>query len=170
MKCDTICGGSPGVGNGPLFVSGEVEFGSATAPAVFVFTETATESHPIPVGELNPDSNLFASPSPGVLEYVGTAPLRFRVSYSLAFDWRVSDFGTVDAFTTALLLNGARVDKTIQFQVLDKATGEELFAKTADTLLTLQPGDRLQIGISTLGTGAARTIDISSLTIVATRS
>lgn len=172
MKCETVCGGSPGVAGGPQFVAGEVEFGDLTGTP-FSFDQVASEQHPVTVGALDAEnSNLFASPSPGALQYVGTAPLRFRVSYALSAVWLSATGGvTAQLFIANLILNGNNVLSTLQLMSLDiGAEGDLSFTGSSDALVTLQPGDVLQVGLGALSPGATYSTLVSGLNIVATRS
>jgi hypothetical protein len=172
MKCETICGGSPGAGGGPLFVAGEVSFGDMTG-AAFAFAQVASEQHPVTVGTLDAEnSNLFTNPSPGTLQYVGTAPLRFRVSYALSAVWLSATGGvTASLFLSNLILNSDNVLSTLQLMSLDiGAEGDIAFTGSSDTLLTLQPGDTLQIGLAAFTPGSTYSMLVSGLSIVATRS
>lgn len=159
--CESLCGATP---VSALFVAGEIEFADLTASQIFTFDQVGDTFNPIPVGDLNPASNLFISPSPGVLQYVGGAPLRIRASYSIAFLWV---FVSQDVFSTILLLNDVPVEKTQQAETLS-GPGIEAYGHTSDGLLVLQPGDRLQLAVSATTPGS-HTIVITALTIVANK-
>jgi hypothetical protein len=147
-----------------LFAAGEIAHDGGSLGTPFVFTQVGEAFTPVPLGTLDPSSNLFSSPSPGVLQYVGDAPLRVRVSYSLGFLWTAGGGGT-NAFSSVLVLNGAGVGETLQVEILD--TGQA-FSASSDTMLVLQPGDELQVGVSSLVEDTI-TIGVQSLTIVANR-
>jgi hypothetical protein len=169
--CDVVCGSTPVSSLAALlFIAGEVEFDGSVAPATFAFTTPVPgpeglEFTPIPLGTLDPASNLFASPSPGVLEYVGAVPLRVQASYSLNLVWLSATGGITETpFGVELLHNGERVGESGQSQVLDQTDSDNVFGKSSSTMLVLQPGDTLQVGVSALAPATYEVL-ITSLTL-----
>lgn len=172
--CQTSCGATPASATAAalealFFVAGEVQFGSLTTPEAFVFTEVAGESHPITFAGivLDPSSNSFDSPAPGTLRYIGTTPLRALVSYGMTF-LLIEGAGSAPVIMLAsLMLNGETLPETFQGSVED-ADADNAFSASVSTMLTLQPGDELQVGIATL-TPSTYTIAFTALNIVANR-
>src|SRR6266542_1099915 len=168
--CDTTCGAAPPAPPAPVvlvFVAGEVAFDGSLAPEPFSFTQVGSASSPVPVGVLDPASNLFDSPSPGVLRYIGDSPLRVRASYSITFLWDTGP-SVQTAFFSILIVNGENVGETIQGLALSTSAGFTVFSESSDALLVLQPGDELQVGVAGIVPGTY-TISSFCLTLVANR-
>lgn len=174
--CSTTCGDTPpaalAAAAEALLVAGEVAFNgfSPFAPVFFTFVPVSpTSAHVVTFGTLNPDSNLFDNPSPGTLRYIGTVPLRARVSYSISFIWTAGIVTPVQ-FEAALLRNSAIVGETIQLLSLDLTSDDTGFSASSDTMLTLSPGDELQVFINAAAiTETDYTVNLLGLTIVANR-
>jgi hypothetical protein len=159
--CSTVCGGTPIAALLPEPSAGEISFQGAE-PAAFVFTSGAD---PMPVTfagiALTPESTDFSSPSEGVLRYDGAETKRFRVSWSTAFLWAAATGGvTLTTFLISALLNGESVMKSTNGSTGDIGT---VFGHSSQFMLELNPGDELQVGITSLN---AETFTLSMLTLV----
>jgi len=163
---DTSTGTSPGARSGVPFVVGELSLSASTTPPSFNFTQAASESHEVPEGSLSPESNFFDSPAPGVLRYVGTAALRARVSYAISITVTSSPAKT--PFFSMLRKNGEIVLDTVQQGTIDSANLFLSFSGSADKMLSLEPGDTLQVAIGGFIAGEYATL-ISALIILASR-
>ncbi len=147
------------------------------APSI-TFTSTAingppssagSTTTPIPIGTLSPNgSRLFDSPRPGVLRYIGKQSAQFRVSYqvivTLTTDTSVPLPAPVNAalafrvILTVLLVNSQPVNNSAATEELGNFTGltggfENVSTFNGQALLTLNPKDELEIGVTDIIAG-----------------
>lgn len=163
---ETLTGTSPGARSGAPFVVGELSLSASTTPPSLNFTQVGSEHHAVPEGGLSPESNFFDSPSPGVLRYVGDSPLRARVSYAVSVTVTASPAKT--PFFSALQKNGELVLDTVQQGTIDASNLFLSFSGSSDKMLSLEPGDTLQVAVAGFVTGDYSTL-ITALVILASR-
>jgi hypothetical protein len=184
--CEPFCGPIPPGGIAPPFLSiaGEISFGFvldrfATDPAqavdfttIFSFLQPAAALVGAPLKfpgiVLNPVSNLFDMPEPGVLRYIGDAPARFAIHGQSGFLWFQS---TEIPIRDVIFLMSIAVNDDIGNGHSGWASPRIRLVGTPDSpgvsavlaagslhaqgLYELQPGDELTLGLAAVSVNPA---------------